>query len=467
MRSNLFYMLVLSIILAACNMGRKYQRPDLVLPSAFSDTAFADTSSIADVHWQDFFQDTTLRQLIRTGLANNHDLLVAVKRIDIAGRQLQQARALWQPALDVKAGMQYNRPSDNSLNGLSANNFLGKSHIENYLLSANLSWEIDIWGKISGRQEIARTEYLRTQEAARAVHTSLVAGIAQGYFNLLMLDTQLSIAKQNLALTDSFLTATRLLKDAGNVNLLAVQQAESQYHATAALVPQLEQSIILQENALQVLTGQLPGHVERNGQLTDIRLPGKLSTGVPLAMVGRRPEVRAAELSLRSAHASIGVARANMYPAINLTAGAGLESFKSGNWLSVPGSLFGVAAGTIVQPVLQRRQLKTQLEVAKAEAEIATIQFRQSVLTATGEVMDALQSTEKLHSQEEILLKQNKTLTDAVANAQLLFRSDMANYLEVITAQGDALQAQLRLSVVQRDRLQAVVQLYRALGGGL
>ena len=166
--------------------------------------------------------------------------------------------------MDLQITGQYNYPSKNSLNGISTNSFLGKSHIENYLTIMNVSWEADVWGKMQRQKEATLAEYLQTYEAAKAVQTQLVANIAQGFFNLLMLDKQLDISRRNLLLSDSFLIATRLLKDAGMVNLLAVQQAESQKQSTALLIPQLEQSIALQENALQVLTGQLPGTVLRN-----------------------------------------------------------------------------------------------------------------------------------------------------------------------------------------------------------
>lgn len=465
--SKQYSILVLAILfLSACRMGKEYQRPELELPAQFSAVSFSDTSSIADIEWKKFFTDATLQGLIEKGISNNHDLLMAIKRIDIAQRQVKQAKVLQLPEVDFNVTGQISRPSDNSLNGLSLKNFVGKSYIENYSASINLSWEADIWGKIRGQKEIALTEYLRTTEAAKAVQTQLVADIAQGYFNLLMLDKQLEIARKNLLLSDSFLTATRLLKDAGNVNALAVQQAESQKQSTALLIPQFEQNIAIQENALQVLTGQLPGGISRSVSLNDLTITKDLSTGLPVAMVSRRPDVRSDELALKVANAQVGIAQASMYPALNITAGGGLESFKSSNWFNIPGSLFGLAAGTIAQPVFKRRQLKTQFEIAKLEREQAVIKFRQSVLIATSEVANALVQADKLEQQNQIATGQVDTLRHAVINAQLLFKSDMANYLEVITAQGNALQAELDLASIRREQLAAMVELYRSLGGG-
>ena len=459
-------LLFLLLIISSCKVGKEYQRPELELPTQFNTVSFSDTSSIADIEWKKFFTDTTLQGLIEKGIKYNHDLLIAIKRIDIAQQQVKQARALQLPEVNLNVAGQISRPSDNSLNGLSLKNFVGKSYIENYSAAVNLSWEADIWGKIRGQKEVALTQYLQTYEGAKTVQTQLVANIAQGFFNLLMLDKQLEIAHKNLLLSDSFLTATRLLKDAGVVNALAVQQAESQKQSTALLIPQFEQNIAIQENALQVLTGQLPGGISRSVSLNEFTVAEELSAGLPVSMVSRRPDVRSDELALQIANAEVGISQANMYPALNITAGGGLESFKASNWFSIPNSLFGLAAGTIAQPIFKRRQLKTQFEIAKLEREQAVIKFRQSVLTATSEVANALVQADKLKQQHQIATGQVDTLRHAVINAQLLFKSDLANYLEVITAQGNALQAELDLAAIRRERLGAMVELYRSLGGG-
>lgn len=464
-RSYLFISL-LALFMVSCRMGKEYQRPEVELPAQFGQVSFADTSSIADIEWKSFFPDTTLQGLIQRGISYNHDLLIAIKRMDIARQQARQARLLLLPDINLQFSGQYSRPSDNSLNGISANSFLGKSHIENYQGLLSLSWEIDIWGRLRRQKEVALTQYLQTNEALKAVQTQLVSDIAQGFFNLLMLDRQLEIAKRNLGLSDSFLIATRLLKDAGVVNLLAVQQAESQKQSTALLIPQLEQDIAIQENSLQVLTGQLPGRIARAVSLDAFTVRDNLSTGLPLAMVSRRPDVRTEELALVAANARVGVAQANMYPVLTITAGGGIESFKSSNWFSIPNSLFGLAAGTIAQPVFNRRRLKTQFEISKLEREQAVIRFRQSVLQATGEVVNAMVQTDKLKEQHQIASDRTDTLQRAVSNAQLLFKSDMATYLEVITAQANALNAELNLAAIQRMELNAMVELYRSLGGG-
>ncbi len=464
-RYALLYMVLLLVI--SCRTGKNYQRPDVVLPDRFShQQSYSDTSSMADINWNNFFTDPELRQFIDSGIRRNYDLLLALNRIDAAQQQVKQSKLLWYPQLDLQVNAQINRPSENSLNGISANSFLGKSYIEDYITSLNLTWEIDIWGKISRQKESALAQYLQSYEAAKAVQTRLVADIAQGYFNMLMLDQQLGVTRQTLMLNDRFVRITQLLYDAGEVTRLAVQQAESQKQSTALMIPQLEQSISLQENAIQLLTGNLPDTIRRQGLLDDIQFPDSLSAGLPVAMLSRRPDVRANEMALVYANAQVGVAQANMYPAISLTAGTGLESFKASNWFNIPNSLFGLATGTLLQPIFRRRDLKTRFEIAKLDREQAVIQFRQSVLTATTEVTNALVQIQKLKEQETIVREQTDTLKSAVANAEYLFKADMANYLEVITAQQNALQAQLNLASIQRQELDAKVELYRALGGG-
>jgi multidrug efflux system outer membrane protein len=456
----------LIIFISSCRVGKEYQRPSIDLPDQFNKVSFSDTSSIADIEWRKFFTNPDLQKLINEGITYNHDLQIAMKRIEISQQQLKQANLLQLPELNLLIAGQYNHPSKNSLNGISTNSISGKDHIEDYQTVVNLSWEIDIWGKLRNQKESVLAEYLQTYDASKAVQTQLVANIAQGFFNLLMLDRQLEIAKGNLALSDTFLRATQLLRNAGLTNTLAVQRAASQQQATALLIPSLEQSIAVQENALQILTGHLPAAISRSAILKDFAVAEDLSAGLPIAMVSRRPDVRSNEMALMAANAQAGIAQANMYPALNLTAGGGLESFKASNWFNIPNSLFGIAAGTIAQPIFQRRQLKTQYEVAKLQREEAVIRFRQSVLQATAEVSDALVEIDKLKQQKDIAIAQTDTLQRAAVNAQLLFRADLANYLEVITAQENLLLAELNLASIQRQHLSAMVELYRSLGGG-
>jgi NodT family efflux transporter outer membrane factor (OMF) lipoprotein len=452
----------------SCSVSRNNQLPpDVPLPKSFDSIAVSyDTTSIADLPWQSFFPDTVLQRLIARGLANNFDLQLALKRIDLAQQEVQLAKAAYGPTLNLRVAAQTTRPSDNSLNGKTASSFLGKNHIEDYTAGVDLSWEADIWGKIRQRKEATLASYLQTYEGARAVQTRLIVSIAEGYYNLLMLEDQLKTTRKNLELADNVWKITQLQRDAGEVTTLALQQARVQQQSTALLIPQLEQSKALQQNALQLLVGELPGEVAHAEGLDVFNLPETLPTGLPARIVQLRPDVRASAMALKAANAQVGIAQANMYPSLVITASGGLNSFKASNWFNIPGSLFGLVGGSLTQPVLQRRLLKTQLAEAKINREQAVIQFRQSVVTAAGEVADALVKINRLKEQQVITKAKTDTLQQAISNAQLLFQSGMANYLEVITAQSNVLQSELDLADIKRQQLSAVVELYRALGGG-
>ncbi|MBO9728256.1 MAG: efflux transporter outer membrane subunit [Chitinophaga sp.] len=466
-RYSSFYFLLFSLVvgLAACRVGRNYERPPVALPQQFGTVAPSD-SSIAEIEWKKFFTDATLQQLIDKAVTGNYDLQLAVKRVESAQAYLKQAKLAWLPAFNATASASTNFPSKNSFTGLnlSANN-LG-DHLEDFNLGVGMSWEIDIWGKIRRQKEAALATYLQSYEGAHAVQTGLVAAVANSYFNLLMLDNQLSIARRNLELSDTIVKMIRLQKAAGEVTELGVQQAISQQQTAELLVPQLEQGIAIQENALRILTGELPSTITRSSTLATFQVADALPTGIPANMISRRPDVRASEMGLVAANALVGAAQGNMYPTLTITGSGGVNAFKASTWFNLPASLFGTVAGGLTQPIFQRRALKTQLEVAKIQREQAVIQFKQSALNAVGEVSDALVKLDKVKTQQEIAIRQVNTSQLAVQQAQLLFRSGMANYLEVITAQGRSLQAELAKADIDRQRLTAMVDLYRSLGGG-
>jgi NodT family efflux transporter outer membrane factor (OMF) lipoprotein len=456
------------LILSACNVSKNVETPKPELPATFRNAAVvSDTSSIANLRWNSFFTDATLQKLIDSAILRNYDMQVAIKNIEASQLLFKQVKWNNIPTADLNISASSERPSNNSLDGLSLAQYnIGTNHIENYSADVSLSWEADIWGKIHNQQKSAFAAYLQTIEAKKAIQTNIVASVSQGYYNLLMLDKQLNIAQSNVKLNDSTLRIIRLQYDAGQVTLLAVQQAEAQQQAAAELVPQFEQNITIQENALRILTGSLPGKVERNKTLDQIPVSESLSAGVPSAILSRRPDVKSAELSLVIANANVGINKAAMYPALRITADGGLNSFKASNWFNIPSSLFGMVAGSVVQPLLDNKELKTQYQVAQVQREKAVIQFRQSVLNAVGEVSDALVKIEKLKEQQSIAANRVNTLQHATANANLLFKNGMANYLEVITAQSNVLQSELELASVKRDELIAVSDLYRSLGGG-
>ena len=425
MHSNRFIysgigVVLFAVILAGCSVGKNYKRPDLKAPQQFGTTAPVGDSSVATKSWKEFFTDTTLVRLIDKAIAGNYDLQLAIQRISISQSYAKQARAAWLPAWSAQASASTSNPSENSLNGISLSNFLGTNHIEDFTLSTSISWEIDVWGKIRRQKQAALADYLQSFEAGRAVQTQLVAQVANAYYNLLMMDAQLAIAKRNVLLSDSIVQMIQLQKTAGEVTELAVQQAKAQQQNAALLVPQFEQAITLQENGLRLWLGDWPGAVSRTVELSNVVVTDTiLATGVPIDLLSHRPDVRASEKALVAANARVGVAQGNMYPSLNLTATGGLNAYEASNWFSMPASLFSTVAGSLTQPIFQRRILRTQLEVAKAEREQRVIEFRQSVTGAVHEVTNALVKLDKLKTQQDVATARAETLQQAVQNARL------------------------------------------------
>jgi multidrug efflux system outer membrane protein len=452
--------------LASCKVSKDTATPKPELPAQYRNTVHEDTAGIGSLSWKTFFTDPRLQQLIDSAILRNYDMQIAVKNIQTAQLVLGQSKLGYWPDLSLNITANRNRPSDNSLNGLTATSFLKSKTIDDFNANVGLSWEADIWGKIRNQQSRALAGYLQTEEARKAVQTNIVAGVSEGYYNLLMLDAQLAIARKNVALNDSTLQIIQLQYKAGQVTALGIQQAEAQKLAAAELVPQLEQSILLQENALSILTGNLPNKIDRETTLEQVLVQDSLSAGVPATLVSRRPDVRSSELALTIANANVGITKASLYPSLVITAQGGLNTFTASNWFNIPGSLFGLVGGGITQPLFQRRQLKTQYEIAKVEREKSVIQFRQSVLVAVGEVSDALAKMDKLKEQQSVAYNRVNTLQQAIVNANLLFKNGMATYLEVITAQSNVLQSELDLASIKKGQLSAGVELYRSLGGG-
>jgi NodT family efflux transporter outer membrane factor (OMF) lipoprotein len=451
--------------IASCKVGKEFARPSVDMPAQFRGQPSADTNSIAALPVQSFIKDAALLRLIDSAVAKNFDVQVALKNIESAGASLKSARLGRLPDLNLSVQGTRNWPSKNSLNGSLSEQFIGTRYMDDYNAGLNLSWEVVAWGKISRLKEAALATYLQSTEASKAVRTRVISDVAQAYYNLLMLDTQKEVAYRNMQLTDSTLRMVRLQYSSGMVTNLAVEQIEAQLRVALALIPQIEQQIAIQENALKTLTGEMPGGIVRNS-LQTLTADTTLSAGVPASMLSRRPDVRAAEMAVKVANARAGVAEAAMYPALNITAGVGVNSFKIDNWLNIPGSLFETVGGSITQPVFRRRQLRTEWETAKIEWEKSAIEFRRSVTTAVQEVSDALAKMDKLKAQYIFTQQRVDRLEIATHDASLLFQNGMANYLEVITAQSNALQSELDLAAVKRDQLNATIDLYRALGGG-
>lgn len=461
---SIFGVLLLGIY--SCNIPRSVINPIKDVPSQYRGVNNLDTASIGSIPVKEFFAHQAVQQLLDSAVQKNLDLQIAIKNIEAANLLLTRAKMGNLPQLNLQVTANSSRPSDNSLNGISASQFLNTTHIEDYNANLALSWEADIWGKISKQKEAAFATYLQTSEVKKAVQTRIVAMVAHSFYQLLLLDAQLAIAKSNLKLTDSTLRMVTQQFDAGQVTSLAVAQTKAQWLSANQLIPQINQAIQIQENALSELTGSFPSAIERKATLAQLEVPVQFAVGVPSVMLALRPDVRSVELGLKAANARVGVANAALYPSLVISASAGVNSFKASNWFNVPASLFGVVGAGLVQPIFNRKELKTQFELAKVEREKLVLQFRQSVIKAVVEVSNEQAKLENLKSEFFIAEAKVQTLKQAVKNADLLFKSGMANYLEVISAQSNLLQGELNLASLKTAQLSASVELYRALGGG-
>lgn len=454
------------LIFASCGISKDIATPIKDVPINFRGTDNNENTSIGTLPIKDFFSNATLQQLIDTALIKNFDIQLALQNIEAADLMFKRAKLGQLPQLNFQTSVNSNRPSDNSLNGLSTSQFLNTNHIEDFNANLALSWEADIWGKIARQKTAAYTGYLQSEEVKKAVQTRVVSQVATAFYRLLMLDAQLKVADSNVALANSTVKIIKMQYDAGQVTSLAIQQAEAQQLKATQLIPQLNQEIQIQENALSFLTGRFPSALERSVSLAQISIPDRLAVGVPSAMLHIRPDVKSAELELQLANAKVGIANAKLYPTLIISASGGLNSFKASNWFNVPASLFGVVGGGITQPIFNRKELKTQFELSKVDREKSVIQFRQTVVAAVAEVANEQAKIINLKTEYDIAQNRVKTLQLAVKNSDLLFKSGMANYLEVITAQGNLLQGELELTSLKSAQLNAAVLLYRALGGG-
>lgn len=458
---------ILITTIISCKVSKDIETPKDAFPENFRNASVSkDTTSIADLEWKNFFTEQDIIKLIDSAVARNNDLQIATKNIEIAQYRFTQSKWGNVPQVNLNVSASTSNPSDNSFTGKNLGQALGQNHIDDYSAGATLSWEADIWGKIKNQKKGAYAGYLQSEEVKKALQTTIVANVSKGYYNLLMLDAQLEIARQNLKLNDSTTKIIKLKFDAGQVTSLGIQQSEAQKLVAAQLIPQLEQNIAIQENALSVLTGSFPNSKTRTTRLSIIEVKNNNAIGIPSSLVSRRPDVKSAELALKVANANVGITKADLYPSLKITAQGGVNSFETSNWFNIPASLFGTVAGGLTQPLLNNKKVRTQYNIAVAEREKAVLSFRQSVLVAVSEVSDALVKVEKLQQQESFLKERVKTLQQAIKNANLLFKNGMAEYLEVLTAQSNLLQSELELANIKREQLSANTELYRALGGG-
>ncbi|WP_017495655.1 efflux transporter outer membrane subunit [Flavobacterium sp. WG21] len=462
--SNKYILVVVAAtLLSACSITKKYERPSAIsTDKLYRDQNAADSTTMASMPWQTVFKDEKLNALIQKGLDQNLNLKNAIENIVQSRATLRQAKLAYYPTLNFDASATHNKQSKAGLNfppGININTLT-----TTYKLGLNTSWELDIWGKLSSSKRAALAAYLATDAAKQAIQTQLIADIANNYFLLLAYDKQLEITKATLESRIKNVETIKALKEGAIVTGAAVVQSEANQHAAEVLIPDLKRSIRETENALNILLGQAPGTIER-GTLGNQTVPENLAVGMPAQLLENRPDVRQAEFNFRTAFESTNMAKTYFYPSLTLTASGGFSNLQLTDFFT--NSVFYSLIGGLTQPIFNQGLNKARLTTAQSKQVQALNDFQQSLLVAGQEVSNALYAYEMAVEKEDSRQKQIEALEKAVDfTQQLLEYSSATNYTDVLTSEQNLLAAQLSGITDNLQKLQAVVDLYRALGGG-
>ncbi|MGM9749117.1 MAG: TolC family protein [Candidatus Cryptobacteroides sp.] len=453
---------VLLLTMGSCGIYSSYQRPDLssadslYRASSFaegdSSSAEGDSSSLASLSWRELFMDPQLVAWIEMGLERNTDLRIARLKVEEASAALKASKLSFFPSFDLSAdgGIEKNDDSNSS---------------KSFSIGISAEWEIDLFGRLrnANKQDVAALEQSKAYE--QAVQTQLVATIADMYYSLLMLDKKLDITKKTRENWSRTAYMMEALKDAGQTTSAAVSQARADELTARQSVLMLEKEIYSLENSFSSLVGIVSGEIDREGDY-DLALPMAISTGVPLEMIGKRPDVREAEYNLAEAFYATNEARSNFYPKITL-GGSGGWLTNAGDAIENPAGWILKAVGSLVQPLFKRGRNRAELKIAEARQEEALLSYRQKILDSGNEVNDALKQWQTAGKHLELSQMKVEELSSALESTELLMQYGTVNYLEILTAQQDLLQAQLSEAEDVYDRTQGMIQLYHALGGGV
>lgn len=455
---NIIIMVSAAALLSGCGIYGKYERPEVdaagIVRDVTSNTdtlAVTDTTSFGNLPWKSVFTDPALQSLIEKGLENNTDLLNAALNVKMVEAQLMAAKLAFVPSFTF------------SPQG-TISSWDGNKATKTYSLPVNASWSMDLFGNLLNQKRSAQMALLATKDYQLVVKTNLIANVANAYYTLLMLDKQLEIVNNMVGLTKETWDMMKLQKDFKGGKETSVQSAEANYYSVLAQAADLKRQIRETENSLSLLLGQRAQYIER-GKIDDQNLPVEFSTGVSLQMLNNRPDVHYAEMTLAQCFYNTQAARSKFYPNITIS-GSGAFTNSAGAGIVNPGKWLLSAVGSLVQPIFQNGQLVAGLKVAKAEQEQAYNTWQNAVLSAGSEVSNALVLYNSSDEKSKLEAKQVESLRKNVEYTKDLFQSAGSTYLEVITAQQSLLNAEL--AKVQDDfyKMQAVVNLYYALGGG-
>ena len=465
------------VTMAACSVGPNYKRPAANIPAAYRGAVAPEgpaseseprpspvaappgtaPASIGDEKWWEVFQDKELQGLIRAALKNNYDTRIAATRVLQAQAQLGITRADQLPSLDLGSNVTSIRnPKIGPIPGYE---------ITQGQVNASASWNVDFWGRYRRATEAARANLLANQWAQKEVMATLVANVASSYFQLRALDLEWEISKRTLGSRQDSLELTKTLEEHGINSMLDVRQSEQLVYTAAAEIPDLERQIGQEENAISILLGNNPGDVPRGLKLTEQPHAPEVPVGLPSSLLQRRPDIREAEENLIAANAQIGVARSAYFPQISLTGTAGYESSALTNLFTGPAGIWTLV-GSVTQPIFQGGRLKSNVRLAEAQHDQLLLTYQQAIQGAFRDVSNALIAYRKFREfriQQQNLLE---SAQDAARLSKARFKAGTTDYLEVLTNETNSFSAELALAQAQGNELNALVQLYQALGGG-
>lgn len=461
----------ISIFFTACSIPVLITKTEnRNVPKGYNDSE--DSTDIAKMNWKQYFTDSNLIALIDTALKNNQELNITMQEIEIARNEVIARKGEYLPFVDVVAGAAVDKPSRYTSKGASeASTEIrpGKETpdpLQNYMVGLYARWEVDIWHKLRNAKKSAYLRYLSSIDGKNFLVTNLIAEIANSYYELLALDNQLNIIQQNIEIQSNALKIVRLQKESARVTELAVRRFEAQVLNTKALQYNILQRIIETENKINFLVGRFPQPIIRDAQAFDNLVPDTLSAGIPMQLLENRPDIRQAELALEASKLDVSVAKANFYPSLGISGGLGLSAFTPVYLIKAPESLLFSLAGDLVGPLVNRNTIKTTYANANAMQTQAVYHYEQTILNAYIEVANQLASISNLENSYDLKAQEVQALTQSIEISNNLFRSARADYMEVLLTQRDALESRFELIETKMQQMHAVVNIYRALGGG-
>lgn len=448
-----------SVLLISCAMGPDYSRPDIPTSESFRMVEEGkDLPSLANTPWWELYHDEELQKLIRIALEENKDLKRSIATVDEFAARALIAKTDFAPQMNATI----NAPLFGNTKNVA---FPGFPNPFNYYAQGNLSWEIDIWGRIRRSNEAALGDLLAREENRRALIVQIVGGVAQAYFDLRQFDMQLDIAKRTLQAWEESVRIGQARLRQGLTNRLDVDQFEAERENAAARIAELKRQMVQKENELSVLLGRSPAQVSRGRSLTEQVVPPVVPAGLPSELLQRRPDVVQAEQGLAAATARIGMAKADRFPKLSITGILGIASPQL-TQLVANETFFGVSGPSLTGPLFNAQILGFQQKAAEAQARQALAQYEQTILVAFREVDDALIGVSTAREQAAAQERQVNALRSALHLANVRYKGGLASYLDVLIAQRDLFVAELSLASTRRLHLVSVVQLYKALGGG-